>query len=68
MLMLLPSTAQQKTSKLCNVGIHWIALAEYYQMSNYFNTRVSAIFQSVFLHHFVLTKSATCSIRVKVQS
>ena len=52
-----------KASKPCPVGIHWEALAEYSQMS----THVPG-FQSFFsfLHHFVLAKLATSSIRVKM--
>ena len=66
MLRLLSSKAQGrndfwKTSKPCHVGIHWIALAEYSQMSNHVPG-----FQSFsgFLHHFVLSKLATTSIKV----
>ena len=51
-----------KASKPCHVGIHWIALHEYSQMSTYMPG-----FQSFFrfLHHFVLAKLANSSIRVK---
>ena len=51
-----------KPSKPCHVGILWIALTEYPQMS----THVPG-FQSfsVFLHHFVLAKLTTSSRRVK---
>ena len=71
MLRLLLSKAQEriyfwKPSKPCHVGIHWIALAEYSQMSTHF-PRVSVIFFR-FLHHFVLAKLATSSIRVKAGS
>ena len=50
-----------KPSKPCHVGIHWIALAEYSQMSTHLPG-----FQSIFrfLHHFVLAKLVTSSIRV----
>ena len=50
-----------KASKPCHVGIHWIALHEYSQMSTHLPG-----FQSFFrfLYHFVLAKSAN-SIRVK---
>ena len=54
MLRLLLTKAQ--TSRPCLVGIHWIALTEYSQMS----THVLR-----FLHNFVLAKLATSSIRVK---
>ena len=67
MLRLLSSKAQGckyfwKISKHCHVGIHWITLHEYSQMS----THVPG-FQSFFrfLHYFVLAKLATTSIRVK---
>ena len=66
MLRLLSSKEQGrkdfwKSSKPCHVGIHLIALAEYSQRS----TNVPG-FQSFFmcLHHFVLAKLATSSIRV----
>ena len=51
-----------KTSKTCHVGFHWIALTEYSQVS----THVPG-FQSFLrlLHHFVLAKLTTSSIRVK---
>ena len=47
-------------SKPCHVGIHWKALAEYSQI----NARFSAI--SVYLNDFVLIKSVTSSIKVKI--
>ena len=52
----------RKLAKPCHVGIHWIALAEYFQMSTHMPG-----FQSFsgFLHLFVLAKLATSSIRVK---
>ena len=48
-----------KPSKPCHVGIHWIVLAKYSQMS----THMSG-FHSFFnfLHHFVSAKFATSSI------
>ena len=51
-----------KRSKPCHVGIHWIVLTEYSQMSTHLPG-----FQSFlrFLHHFVLAKLASSSIRVK---
>ena len=51
-----------KPSKPYHVGIHWMALTEYSQMS----THVPG-FQSYsrFLHHFVLAKLATSSIIIK---
>ena len=66
LLRLLLSKAQGRKAfrqpfKPCHVGIHWIALAECSQVSNMcqgFNHF------SVFLHHFVLAKLATSSIRV----
>ena len=50
-----------KPSKPCHVGIHWKALAEYFQLSTHLPG-----FQSFsgFLHHFVLAKLATSSMRV----
>ena len=66
MLRLLSSKAQGckdfwKPYKPCHVGIHLIALAEYYQM----NTHCQGFCRfSGFLHHFVLAKLATSSIRV----
>ena len=67
MLRLLSSKAQEqiylwKTSKLGHVGIHWIALAEYSQMS----TRVPG-FQSFFrffTFYVLVAKFATRTIRV----
>ena len=49
-------------SKPCHFGIHWIALAEYSQMS----THMSGI-QEMFryLDHFAVSKLATTSTRVK---
>ena len=35
MLRVLSSKAQRKSSKPCYVGIHWRALAEYFQMSTH---------------------------------
>ena len=52
-----------KLSKPCHVGIYWIAPAEYYQMSTYVPGFQSF---SEFLHHFVLAKLATRSIRVTI--
>ena len=65
MLRLLSSKAQWrndfwKPSKPCHVGIRWDALAEYFQMS----THMLGFQFSGFLHHFVLAKLATTSIRV----
>ena len=69
MLRLLSSKPQGRKDfltplKPCHVGIHWIALAEYSQMSTYMPG-----FQSFFsfLHHFELAKVANSSIRVKVK-
>ena len=67
MLRLLLSKAQGckdfwKTLKPCLVGIHWKALDEYSQMS----THVPG-FEAP-LHHFLLQKLATSSIRVKLTS
>ena len=50
-----------KSLKPCHVGIHWKALSEYSQMSTYVPRFPSF---SGFLHHFVLAKWATSSIRV----
>ena len=60
MLRLLSSNAQErkyfwKPSKPCHVGIHWITLTEYSQMSTH---------MSGFMHYFVLANLATSSIRV----
>ena len=67
MLRLLSAKAQErkdfwKPFKPCHFGIHWIALAE--------NSKMSTICQGFnhfagFLHHFVLAKLATSSIRIK---
>ena len=55
----------RKPSKPCYVGIHLIALAKcWVLLDEYPCARVSVIFQG-FLHHFVLAKLATSSIRVK---
>ena len=51
-----------KPSKPCHVGIHWKALAEFSQMSTHVSGFLSFF---MFLHHFVMAKSATSSIRVK---
>ena len=51
----------RKPSKPSHVGIHWIALTEYSQMSTHLQGFWS-FFR--FLHHFVLDKLATSSIRV----
>ena len=50
-----------KIFKPCCVSIHWISLTEYCEMNTC--TRVLIVF--MFLHHFVLAKLATSSIRVK---
>ena len=70
MLRLLSSKPQGgkeflKSSKPCHVGIHWIALAEYSQMS----THVPG-FQLFFhfLHPYVLAKFAPSSISVLCRS
>ena len=69
MLGLLSSKDQEcqkmcKASKPYHVGTHWIALAEYSQMSTSM-PGFQSIFQH-FLHHFVMAKLATTSsIRVK---
>ena len=52
-----------KPSKPCHVGIHWIALDEYSQMSTHMPGFRSCPF---FLRHFELAKLATSSIKVKV--
>ena len=50
----------KKSYKTCNVGIHWIALTEYSQMSTHLPG-----FQSYFrFHDFVLAKLATSNIMV----
>ena len=68
MLRLFLSKAQRckyfwKPSKPCHVGTRWKALAEYSQISTHLPG-----FQSFFsfLHHFVSTKIATSSVRVKL--
>ena len=68
MLRLISSKAQgckyfRKPLKPCHVGIHWKALAEYFHMSTI--CQGFGHFLKVFLHHFVLAKLATSSIRVK---
>ena len=50
-----------KSSKPCDVGIHWKALAEYSQMSTHL-PGFRSFFR--FLHLFVLTKLVASSIRV----
>ena len=62
MLRLLLSKAPKykdfwKTSKPCHVGIHWIALTEYSEMSTHVQG-FQSIF-SVFFHYFVLAKLAS---------
>ena len=49
----------------CDVGTHWKALDEYFQMSTQL-LGFPSFFR--FLHHFVLAKLATSSIRVKLFS
>ena len=51
-----------KSFKPCHVGIHWKALAEYYQMSTHMPWFKSF---SAFLHQFVLTKSVSSSQRAR---
>ena len=51
-----------KTSKPCHVGIHWIALAEFSQVSTHMPGL--QLFFPGFLHHFVLAKLATSNKRV----
>ena len=51
-----------KSSEPCHVGIHWIALTEYSQMSTH-NSQSFSIF-SAFLCHLILVKLATSSISV----
>ena len=53
---------KKKSTQPCHVGIHWKALTEYVQMSTHLSW-----FRSFFrfLHHFLLAKLATTSIRVK---
>ena len=53
-----------KPTKPCHVGIYWIALTGYSQMSSRYCARVSVIYL-VFLHHFDLAILAMSSIRVK---
>ena len=60
LLRLLPSKVQGRPSKPYHVGIHWIALAEYSQMSTHMPGFHSFF---MFLDHFVLAKLATSSIR-----
>ena len=52
-----------KPSKPCLVGIHWIALTEYSQMSTHVPGFQSLF--SLFLHRLVSVKLAISSIRVK---
>ena len=51
-------STRMRRSKSCHVGILWIALAEYSQISKGFNHF------SCFIHYFVMAKLATSSIRV----
>ena len=53
-------------SKPCHVGIHWKALAEFFQMST--NNMPGLLLFSAFLHHIILTKLATSSKRVHVHA
>ena len=53
---------ERKDAKTCHVGIHWKALAEYSQMSSHLSFFSDILYR--FLHHFVLAKLATSSIRV----
>ena len=53
-----------KPSKPCRLGIHWIALVEYSQMSTPY-ARVSVIFKVLASFIFRIGKLATTSIRVK---
>ena len=66
LLRLLSSNAQKKAKKyenhLGHVGNYWKALAEFYQMGT--NLTEIQAFPS-FCHHFMLTKLATGSVRVK---
>ena len=65
-LRLLSSEAQgckDFSSKPCHTGIHWIALAEYSQMSTHMPGFQS--FFRVFRIHFILAKLAISSKRVK---
>ena len=52
-----------KPPKPCHVGIHWIALPEYSQMSTYLP---GFSYFPAFLHNFVLAKLATSSIRINL--
>ena len=68
MLRLLSSKTQElkfflNSSKSRQIGIDWKALSEYSHTSTHL-----PVFQSfsAFLHHFVLAKLATSSIRVKL--
>ena len=70
MRRLLSSKAQRhkdfrKPSEPYHVGTHWIALTEYSQMSTHMPGFESF---SGLLHHFVITKLATTSVRVKFAS
>ena len=51
----------KKSAKPCNVGIHWVALAEYSHLNPFARVKV---FIRFFLHHFVLTKLATSRLRL----
>ena len=68
MLRLLSSKAQEckdfwKTSKPCHVGIHWIALTEYSQMSTHVPGFQS--FHSFFVSLWIGQTIATSSLSVK---
>ena len=53
-----------KPSQPCHVGIHWIALAEYSQMSTNVVPELKSFFRC--LHTFILAKLATSSKRVNL--
>ena len=55
--------AFRKPSRPCRIGIHWIALARYSQMSTH--VPGFSVISLGFLHHFGLAKLATSSIWVK---
>ena len=67
MLRLLSTEAQgrkdfKKSSKPCHVGIHWIALTEYSQLS----THMTGFSHFYLFPHFVLAKLVITSIRVRI--
>ena len=62
------SVQSTKTLKPCHVGIHWIALIEYSQMSTRVPMCQGCSHFTVFLHHCVMPKLATSSIKLRTKT